>query len=256
APIKGLYELGVEIEENSELDLLVSYKEHANDPRIPATGLFAARFAKIVHGDTEKDNGAGSPVTAAGLTFADGLNFAYPDDPATVSADPRTTHGFRDRIRKDTPASGWSVPFRKEYTKDSHTHLTGSVRIAADPGAVLYLDLDISRLMQSIRNAKSLQDFADEMTFVDRNGRIILTGRNGVLNEPEKLDAIYPDPMLLERIRHYENGYFTFMREIDDSLREMVCVFSKCQTLGMFYLEIYDMETLLDNFESGRIKKH
>ena len=36
APIKGLYELGVEVEENSELDLLVSYKEHAGDPRIPA----------------------------------------------------------------------------------------------------------------------------------------------------------------------------------------------------------------------------
>jgi len=35
APIKGLYELGVEIEENSELDLLVSYKAHADDPRIP-----------------------------------------------------------------------------------------------------------------------------------------------------------------------------------------------------------------------------
>ena len=35
APIKGLYELGVEIEENSELDLLVSFKEHENDPRIP-----------------------------------------------------------------------------------------------------------------------------------------------------------------------------------------------------------------------------
>ena len=36
APIKGLYELGIEIEENSELDLLVSYKEHAGDKRIPA----------------------------------------------------------------------------------------------------------------------------------------------------------------------------------------------------------------------------
>ena len=36
APIKGLYELGVEIEENSELDLLVSYKEHAGDARIQA----------------------------------------------------------------------------------------------------------------------------------------------------------------------------------------------------------------------------
>ena len=36
APIKGLYELGVEIEENSELDLLVSYKAHENDPRIDA----------------------------------------------------------------------------------------------------------------------------------------------------------------------------------------------------------------------------
>ena len=36
APINGLYKLGVEIEENSELDLLVSYKAHANDPRIPS----------------------------------------------------------------------------------------------------------------------------------------------------------------------------------------------------------------------------
>ena len=34
APIKGLYELGVEVEENSELDLLVSYREHAGDARI------------------------------------------------------------------------------------------------------------------------------------------------------------------------------------------------------------------------------
>lgn len=36
APIKGLYELGVEIEENSELDLLVSYQNHKDDPRIDA----------------------------------------------------------------------------------------------------------------------------------------------------------------------------------------------------------------------------
>ena len=35
APIKGLYELGVEVEENSELDLLVAYKAHEGDPRIP-----------------------------------------------------------------------------------------------------------------------------------------------------------------------------------------------------------------------------
>lgn len=34
APIKGLYELGVEIEENSELDLLVAYRAHENDRRI------------------------------------------------------------------------------------------------------------------------------------------------------------------------------------------------------------------------------
>ncbi len=35
APIKGLYELGIEVEENSELDLLVAYKAHENDSRIP-----------------------------------------------------------------------------------------------------------------------------------------------------------------------------------------------------------------------------
>ena len=34
APIKGLYELGVEVEENSELDLLAAYKAHAGDERI------------------------------------------------------------------------------------------------------------------------------------------------------------------------------------------------------------------------------
>ena len=34
APIKGLYDLGIEIKENSELDLLVSYKQHNGDPRI------------------------------------------------------------------------------------------------------------------------------------------------------------------------------------------------------------------------------
>lgn len=34
APIKQLYNLGVEIEENSELDLFASFNEHANDSRI------------------------------------------------------------------------------------------------------------------------------------------------------------------------------------------------------------------------------
>ena len=37
APIKALYDIGVEIEENSELDLLVSYRQHKDDPRIEAT---------------------------------------------------------------------------------------------------------------------------------------------------------------------------------------------------------------------------
>ncbi|MCR5221902.1 MAG: fucose isomerase, partial [Lachnospiraceae bacterium] len=35
APIKQLYNLGVEIEENSELDLFEAFGKHADDPRIP-----------------------------------------------------------------------------------------------------------------------------------------------------------------------------------------------------------------------------
>jgi len=35
APIKALYDLGVAVEENSELDLLVAHNKHANDNRIP-----------------------------------------------------------------------------------------------------------------------------------------------------------------------------------------------------------------------------
>lgn len=36
APIKALYDLGIAVEENSELDLLATYNKHNNDPRIPA----------------------------------------------------------------------------------------------------------------------------------------------------------------------------------------------------------------------------
>ena len=36
APIAPLFKLGVNIQENSELDLLAAYKAHAGDPRIPA----------------------------------------------------------------------------------------------------------------------------------------------------------------------------------------------------------------------------
>ena len=43
APIKQLYNLGVEIEENSELDLFEAFHKHANDPRIPEV---AADMAK------------------------------------------------------------------------------------------------------------------------------------------------------------------------------------------------------------------
>ena len=35
-PIKALYDLGVAVEENSELDLLAAYNKHAGDARIPA----------------------------------------------------------------------------------------------------------------------------------------------------------------------------------------------------------------------------
>ncbi len=49
APIKQLYNLDVEIEENSELDLFESYNKHANDPRI-------ADVAK----DMENELGAGN----------------------------------------------------------------------------------------------------------------------------------------------------------------------------------------------------
>ncbi len=49
APIKQLYNLGVEIEENSELDLFEAFKKHDNDPRIPE-----------VVADMEKELGEGN----------------------------------------------------------------------------------------------------------------------------------------------------------------------------------------------------
>jgi L-fucose isomerase and related proteins len=51
APIKQLYNLGVEIEENSELDLYAAFNAHANDPRIPE-----------VLADMEKELGEGNKM--------------------------------------------------------------------------------------------------------------------------------------------------------------------------------------------------
>ncbi len=51
APIKQLYNLGVEIEENSELDLYESFLKHADDPRIPE-----------VMEDMKKELGAGNKI--------------------------------------------------------------------------------------------------------------------------------------------------------------------------------------------------
>ncbi len=43
APIKQLYDLGVEVQENSELDLLIAYRKHKDDPRIPEVAADMAR---------------------------------------------------------------------------------------------------------------------------------------------------------------------------------------------------------------------
>ncbi len=51
APIKQLYNLGVEIEENSELDLYAAFNDHVNDKRIP-----------LVMEDMAKELGAGNKM--------------------------------------------------------------------------------------------------------------------------------------------------------------------------------------------------
>ncbi len=51
APIKKLFDLGVEIQENSELDLLVAFNQHAGDERIPS-----------VIADMEKELGDGNKM--------------------------------------------------------------------------------------------------------------------------------------------------------------------------------------------------
>ena len=51
APIKRLYDLGVEIEENSELDLFEAYNNHRDDPRIP--GVIADMEKELGSGNTQ-----------------------------------------------------------------------------------------------------------------------------------------------------------------------------------------------------------
>ena len=53
APIKQLYNMGIEIEENSELDLFEAFNKHADDPRIPNTIA-----------DMEKELGDGNKMAA------------------------------------------------------------------------------------------------------------------------------------------------------------------------------------------------
>ena len=69
APIKGLYELGVEIEENSELDLLMAFKEHENDPRIPDVIADIAR--EMGAGHYYEDNALNTKMAQFELTLLD-----------------------------------------------------------------------------------------------------------------------------------------------------------------------------------------
>ena len=67
APVKPLYNLGVEIEENSELDLLVAYRAHANDPRIPS--VMADMAAEL--GENNKYQGVLPRLAQYELTLLD-----------------------------------------------------------------------------------------------------------------------------------------------------------------------------------------
>lgn len=67
APIKPLFDLGVEIQENSELDLLVAYRAHSDDPRIPA--LVAEMAAEL--GDGNKMAGVLPRLAQYELTLLD-----------------------------------------------------------------------------------------------------------------------------------------------------------------------------------------
>jgi len=67
APIKPLYDLGVEIEENSELDLLAAFKKHKDDVRIP--GVVADMAAEL--GDGNKMSGILPRLAQYELTLLD-----------------------------------------------------------------------------------------------------------------------------------------------------------------------------------------
>ena len=69
APIKQLYELGVEIQENSELDLLVSFNAHKDDPRI--SGVIADMEREL--GGANKMSGILPKLAQYELTLFDWL---------------------------------------------------------------------------------------------------------------------------------------------------------------------------------------
>ena len=77
APIKPLYNLGVEIQENSELDLFAAYNAHAGDSRINA--LMAEMAAELSHGN--KMPGIPERLAQYELTLADwmGKNIGISD---------------------------------------------------------------------------------------------------------------------------------------------------------------------------------
>ena len=100
APIKGLYEIGVEIEENSELDLLVSYKAHADDSRIPD-----------VIADMEKEMGEGRYYPDMSRRMAQFeltlLDWAEQHKGSPISAGPRSRRRSDLSHAMSTPV--WSV---------------------------------------------------------------------------------------------------------------------------------------------------
>ena len=142
APIKGLYELGVEIEENSELDLLVAFKEHENDPRIDEVCARHGRrrWARAAyyedlqppHGAVRADaSGLGrKPQGRAASTWPSPTS-AGPPSPASSALSPATS----------TPAwPGAASPWPARWTSTARSASTSAC--ASPDDAVTLLDIN------------------------------------------------------------------------------------------------------------------
>ena len=207
APIKQLYNLGVEIEENSELDLFEAFNRHEGDEHmeLPRRGLVIVTWGNVSAIDRETGYVVIKP---SGVDY----NTLKPEDMVVLDLDGNKIEGTLNPS-SDTPTHLELYKKYKEIGGITHTHSTEAVAWAqAGKDIPLYGTTHADYMFGDIPCTRNLTDEEINEAYEKNIGKVIIeTFENRNIN-----------PLYVPAILCKNHGSFTFGEDAMESVHNAI----------------------------------